>query len=164
MILMRETTPATIRLGTVVAVVEHAVDAHPHAQLAAGAALLVGLGLEVDVGGAALGGLGDDRVDELDDRRVLGGLAQVDDLHRRGAVLVLVDRLLRPRPRSGSCARSAPAMSSAEATAGLDVEARQQRDVVDREDVGRVGHRQQQRVLVDVGDGHRAVALGRRRR
>ena len=37
-------------------------------------------GLEVDVGGALVDALGDERVDELDDRRVVGGLAQVDDL------------------------------------------------------------------------------------
>ena len=65
-----------VRLG------EHAVDAVADDELA-------GDGLEVDVGGAELDGLGDDRVDELDDRRVVGGLAQVDDL---GAVVV-VDRL-----------------------------------------------------------------------
>ena len=34
-------------------------------------------------------------------------------------------------------------------------------DVVDRQDVGRVGHRQQQRAVVGVADGHRLVALGR---
>ena len=49
---------------------QHAVDAEAHAHLAA-------LGLEVDVRGALLDGLGDDRVDELDDRRVVGGLADL---------------------------------------------------------------------------------------
>ena len=52
---------------------EHAVDAEAHAHL-------VALGLEVDVRCALLDRLGDDRVHELDDRRVVGGLAQVDDL------------------------------------------------------------------------------------
>ena len=50
-------------------VLQHAVDAEAHAQLAP-------VGREVDVGGAALDGLGDDLVDELDDRRVVGGLVQ----------------------------------------------------------------------------------------
>ena len=54
-------------------VLQDAVDAQAHAHL-------VAVGGEVNVGGAALDGLGDDLVDELDDRRVLGGLAQVDDL------------------------------------------------------------------------------------
>ena len=91
MILMRETTPATIRFGTVVASVST-----PSMRIRTrtrSSARRVGLGLEVDVGGAALGGLGDDRVDELDDRRVVGGLAQVDDLLELGARRVLLDRL-----------------------------------------------------------------------
>ena len=52
-------------------------------------------------------------------------------------------------------------MSSAEATAGRTSRWVKQRDVVDRQHVGRVGHRQQQRVLVDVGDRDRGVPLGR---
>ena len=39
----------------------------------------------------------------------------------------------------------------------------QQRDVVDREHVRGIRHGQQQRVLVDVGDGNRGVTLGGRR-
>ncbi len=46
-----------------------------------------------------------------------------------------------------------------EATAGLTSRLGQHRDVVDRQHVGRIGHRQQQRVLIDVGDRDRAVAL-----
>ena len=65
---------------------EHAVDAvaDPH---------LVLLGLEVDVGGAALDGLLDHPVHELDDRRVLAADAEVDRrvladvVHRRGGPL-----------------------------------------------------------------------------
>ena len=119
---------------------EHAVDAEAHAQLGA-------VGLEVDVGGALLDGLGDDLVDELDDRRVVGGLAQVDDLARAR----------RPRPRRGRRddvvqarqARDEPAMSSRLGDRGADLVAGHQRDVVDREDVRRVGHRDEQRALVD---------------
>ncbi len=66
--------------------VEHAVDAEadPHLVLA---------GLEVDVGGALGRRLAEDRVDELDHRRVVGGLAQLGDLAELGLLLVLVDRL-----------------------------------------------------------------------
>ena len=39
-----------------------------------------------------------------------------------------------------------------------------QRDVVDREDVRRVGHRDEQRALVEERDRHRLVALGGRDR
>ncbi len=52
---------------------EHAVHAEAHAHLAAA------VRLEVEVGGAVLHRLGDDRVDELDDRRVVRGLADVRD-------------------------------------------------------------------------------------
>ena len=63
---------------------QHAVHAEAHAHLAA-------LGLEVDVRGALLDRLGDDRVDELDDRRVLGGLADLGDVGE--LLLALLDRL-----------------------------------------------------------------------
>jgi hypothetical protein len=53
-------------------------------------------------------------------------------------------------------------MSSRLADGGADLEARHDRDVVDRQDVGRVGHGDEQRALVDVGDRDRLVALGRR--
>ena len=69
---------------------EHAVDAEAHAQL-------VAVGREVHVGGALLDGLGDDPVDELDDRRVLGGLAQLDDLGAALLLLLEAGRLRRRR-------------------------------------------------------------------
>ena len=94
MILMRLIDAGDHPLGHRRLVGQHAVDPHPHPHLASSAALIVGLGLEVDVGGSALRRLGDDRVHELDHRRVVGRLAQVDDLDRRRAVLALVDRLL----------------------------------------------------------------------
>ena len=160
MILMRETTPATIRLGTVVASVS-TPSTRIRTRISRPAALDLRLGLEVDVGGAALGRLGDDRVHELDHRRVVGGLAQVDDLHRSGAVVVLLDRLL-DRVLEAVHARDQRGDVLGRGDRRPDVQVRQQRDVVDREHVGRVGHREQQRVLVDVGDRHRAVALGGR--
>ena len=49
-------------------------------------------------------------------------------------------------------------MSSSAATATWQLQAGHHLDVVDREDVGRVGHRQQQRLGVDVADRHRLVA------
>ena len=49
---------------------QHAVDAEQHARVAL-------LGVDVDVRGALLDRLGDDRVDELDDRRVGVGLVEV---------------------------------------------------------------------------------------
>ena len=61
-------------------------------------------------------------------------------LHRRRSATTSsrrVSRLIRP------------AMSSREATAGADLEAGHQRDVVDGQDVGRVGHRDEQRALAE---------------
>ena len=62
--------------------VQHAVDAEPDPQVVLGR-------LEVDVGGAVLDRLGDEQVDELDDRRVL------DDLLDLGEVVLLVLRVQR---------------------------------------------------------------------
>ena len=138
---------------------EHAVDAHPHAHLAGRPAGRVGLGLVVDVRGAAFGGLRDDRVHELDDRRVVGRLAEVDNLLVRRARRVLLDRLgdgvleaVHAHDQRGDVL--------ARGHGRADVKVRQERDVIDRQYVGRIGHRQQQRVLVDVGDGDSGVALG----
>ena len=52
------------------------------------------------------------------------------------------------------------AMSSRRGDRGADLVARHQRDVVDREDVRRVGHRDDERALAGEGDRHRLVALG----
>ena len=155
MILMRETTPGTIFLGTVVASVST-----PSTRMRTRISRAPVLGLVVDVGSAALGGLGDDRVNELDDRRVVGRLLEVDDLLVVRARRVLLDRLgdriLEPvhahDQRSDVLGRG---------HRRTDVEVGQQSHVVDRQHVGRVGHGEQQGVLVEVGDGHRAVALGR---
>jgi hypothetical protein len=54
----------------------------------------------VDVRGAAQHGVGDDRVDELYDRRLIGRLAQLDHLGRGlllGVLVDLLDRLLERR-------------------------------------------------------------------
>ena len=152
MILMREITPAAMRRCTVVMSCEHAVDAEAHAQLAP-------VGSQVDVGGAALDGLRDDLVDELDDRRVFGGLVQGDDLGAFLAVLEGLRRLaddvfeaVQARDQRGDVIRRRD--RDADLVAGHD------RDVVDREHVRRVGHRHQQRALVGERHGNRLVALG----
>ena len=95
MILMREMTPATSAAGRG-SPRQDAVDAEADEQLAAD-------GLEVDVGRALVDRLGDERVDELDDRGLVGGLAQVDDLGAfpRSLVGLLDDR----RRRAGRGAR-----------------------------------------------------------
>ena len=52
-------------------------------------------------------------------------------------------------------------MSSRRGDRRADLVARHQRDVVDREDVRRVGHRHGERAVAAEGDGDRLVALGR---
>ena len=112
----------------------------------------------MDVGGAALGGLRDDRVDELDDRRVVGRLAQVDDFLDPRARLALLDRL-GDRVLEAVHAHDQRVDVLRRGDRRPHVEVGEQRDVVDREHVRRVRHRQQQRVLVDVGDRDGVVAL-----
>ena len=73
MIFTRLTTPATMRRGTLAA-----SESTPSTRKRT--RMLPSPGLEVDVRGAQLDRLGDDLVDELDDRGVVRGLAQVDDL------------------------------------------------------------------------------------
>ena len=87
MILRREVTPGDHAARHRGRVVQHAVDAVADAHVLA-------LGLEVDVGGALLDALGDHAVDELDDRRLAGGLADLGDLAEVVVLLlVLLDRL-----------------------------------------------------------------------
>ena len=106
MIFTREITPAIMRRGIWVVSREHAVDAEAHAHLAA-------LGLEVDVRGALVDRLADDRVDELDDRRVVRGLADLGDL--RELLLADLDRLgdrvveaAHPADQAGDVVRARP--------------------------------------------------------
>ena len=117
---------------------EHAVDAEAHRQLAV-------LGFEVDVRGALVDRLGHEGVHELDHRRVLGDLAQVDDL-----LVLLLDLLHRVvelvDPGDQGRDRLAGGHGRAHAVAG------QHRDVVHGEHVGRVGHGHDQRRLVDEAD------------
>ena len=104
---MREMTAGTaLRDGR--GLLEHAVDAvaDPH---------LVVLGLEVDVGGAALDGLRDDPVHELDDRRVLAAGAEVD---RRVLAHVVQRRGGRCGLRRGAGRTSASSSSSGSSAGG----------------------------------------------
>jgi len=130
----------------------HAVDPEAHLEVAA-------VGLEVDVRRAALGGLGDDGVHELDDGGVLGGLVQVDDLGR-ALLRILGHRLLDAVLEAVEAAHERlNVLGRGDRRANL--EAGEHRDVVDGVDVRRVGHGHEQRVLVDEGHGHGVVALGR---
>ena len=140
---------------------QHAVDpeADPHLAL---------FGLEVDVGGALGHGLGEDAVDELDHRRVLGARLHVADLGERFVLFLLV--LPRSMIASATVLCSVPSRASSASTSlfggdgDVAVEAGGDLDVVDGEHVGRVGGRDQQRVLVDVADRHRLVAARHRHR
>ena len=131
---------------------QHAVDpeADPHLPLA---------GLEVDVGGALPHRLAEDAVDELDHRRVFGADFHVGDLGQLvlGLRLALGDRLA-----DRALQRVEAADQRLDVLLGGDRDAAVERggdlDVVDREHVGRVGHRDQQRLLVDEADRQRPVA------
>ena len=89
-------------------------------------------GLEVDVRRALLDALGDERVHELDDRRVLGGVAQVEDL---GALVVLVDALLDDDVVEGVQALDELMDVLGRRDRRADLVAGDQRDVVDGEHV-----------------------------
>ena len=135
---------------------QDAVDAEADAHL-------VLAGLEVDVGGALPHRLAEDAVDELDHRRVLGADFHVGDLGQLalfGLGLALGDRLA-----DGALQRVEAADQRFDVLLGGDgdaaVERRRDLDVVDREHVGRVGHRHQQRLFVDEADRQRPVAARR---
>ena len=110
MIFTRLMTPETMRRGTV-------AESWRTPSMRKRTRSSLPVGREVDVGGALLDGLGDDPVDELDDRRVVGGLAQVDDL---GARCSSSSSKLADCTTSSRRVRRAmrAAMSSREATAG----------------------------------------------
>ena len=162
MILIRETTPGDHPLGHRHLVGQHAVDAHPDAQLAAAAR----------------------------PSRPGCGSKWMSDAPRSAASAMIECTSLITGASSADSRRSTtssgPAPSSPSSTASwtasskrfireirlcdvlrrgdrrLDLEVRHQGDVVGRQHVGRVGHRQHQRLLVRVSDRDRVVALGRR--
>ncbi len=154
MIFTRETTPAAIRRGTVVmSCSTPSMRKRTRTSLPSGAKWMSLA--------PALDRLADDLVDELDDGRVFGALVQRDDL----AVLLLLQLLgraddvfepVQARDQRGDVVgRGNP---DAHLVPGHD------RDVVDRQHVRGVGHRDQQRPLVGERDRHRLVALGDGRR
>ena len=138
----RDDAARHLRAGSPERAGEHAVDAVLHRELA-------GVRGEVDVAGAELDGLGDDRVDELDDRRVVGLVAHVADGVRASSS----SPASMTSPRRPRRAISAPS-SSREATTGRTSSAVIIAMSSMREHVGRVGRREQQRALVGVGDRH----------
>src|SRR5205823_11990395 len=132
--------------------VEHAVDAVADPDVDLG-------GLDVDVGGPVGNRLADQEVDELDDRRVLGDLLDPGEvvlgLHLAGGqgrnvlgaalhAVVLVEGFENCPPRRDN---------------GPDFSAGDRADVVDGDDVGRVGHGDDQAVLFP-SDGHGLETAG----
>ena len=133
---------------------QHAVDAEPDPHLPL-------VWLEVDVGGTLPHGLAEDAVDELDHRRVFGADLDVADL---GELLVLGLFPLDDRLADRALQRVEAADQRFDVLLGGDRDPAVERggdlDVVDGEDVGRVGHRDQQRLPVDEADRQRPVAAG----
>ncbi len=133
-------------------VAHHAVDAVADEQLAV-------LGIEVDVGGAVADRLRDDRAHEPDGWAVVGGLLE-RGLKRRvlllGLGLLVVDEVAEA---------AAAGQQRVEAVARDDdrddVAVRQHRDVVGREQVARVGHRDDQRAVLAEADRDCVEALHR---
>jgi hypothetical protein len=133
---------------------QDAVDAEAHAHL-------VAVGLEVDVRRRHLHRLGHDRVHELDDRGVVGRLEQVHHVAAGGGLLglVLLDRLLDHVVEAiEACDQRQHVLAGGHRGPHLHTD--HDRHVVDRQDVGRVDHRHQDRALVDERHRHRLVALG----
>jgi hypothetical protein len=98
MIFSRLMTPAWIAARRAHDLVQHAVDAEADAQVVLGR-------LDVDVRRAVLDRLGDEQVDELDDRRVLDDLLDVGESSSSSSAssrsLREVVEVARPRGRSG---------------------------------------------------------------
>ena len=137
MILMRETTPGTIRAGDAGDLLQDAVDAQPDAHLA-------WLRFEMDVGCALRHRLGEQGVDELDRRRLGGRLREVEDLDRLRRVLF--DDLADGAVQAGHLTDDREDVLAGgdrrpHVHPGLDLH------VVDGHDVGRIGHRHHQRPL-----------------
>ena len=138
-------------------VVEHAVDPVADAHVLA-------VRLEVDVRSAFLDPFCDHAVDQLDHRRVARRLADLGDLaHVRRLFGLLLDCLGdRGVELRGVDERGIDVLGGG--NRGPDVEPGHDRDVVDGADVGRIGHRDHQRLVADERNRDRAVALRRLRR
>ena len=139
----RVVTPGAIRFGIRCTSCEHAVDAEADDER-------VLLRLEVDVGGAVLGGLEDDRVDEADERRVGDAVLGLEVVGLLLLVLEVVLGLLEHR-------------AGAEGLGGARHPAQLGEDVLARRDaeVERVAGREPELVdavqVAGVGDGDRSA-------
>ena len=120
---------------------------------------LVFFGLEVDVRGPLPHRLAEDAVDELDHRRVFGADFDLADF---GEIVLLF--AFGHRFADGALQGVEARDQVLDVFIGGDRDAAVERgrdlDVVDGEDVGRVGHRDQQGPLVDEADRKRTVAAG----
>ena len=155
MTLRREIMPGVERLLRAHRLGEHAVDAEPDADV-----LL--LRLDVDVGRTLLDGRRDDPVDRLDDRRLV--CAELVLVER----LLLVSRGLLEELLGGAvelleARRCSSSISSGRTTRTSSSRPRRRAEVVQRDDVGRVGHRDRHRLAV-ARDRDRLVAADQRMR
>ena len=103
------------------------------------------LRVEVDVAGAVLGGLEDDRVDQADERRVRDAVVGLEVVARPRLVLevelVLDERGALPASRGALDPAQLELDVLARRDADLERVARREAQLVDRLDVGRVGDR-----------------------
>ena len=105
-----------------------------------------------------------DLIDELYDRRIVRVLTQVHDV-RAELFLLALDLLLGVRDDILEAVQASDQIRDVIRCGDRDPHfiAGHDRDVVNGEHVRRVGHRDQQRALVDERDRHRLVAACRRR-
>ena len=119
--------------------------------------------LEVDVRGAVVRRLAEDGVHELDHGRVVGRLAEVRQILEAPLGFVFLDRL-----RDGRVKRVEPADQRLDVLGRRDGDpahgTRDHLDVVDRDHVRRVGHREQHGVVGQEANRHGVVAAGGGRR
>ena len=148
----RVVTPATIRFGMRCDLVQDAVDPEADDER-------VLLRLEVDVGGAVLGGLEDQRVDEPDERRVGDAVVGLEVVLFLLGDLLELGFVLEHRARAERFGRPDEAADLRldvlrRRDRQLELVARRQAELVDRVHVLRVGDRDQELVAFDrVRDG-----------
>ena len=128
----RVVTPGDQPLGDPLHLVEHAVDPEADEER-------VLLRLEVDVGGAVLGGLEDHGVDEADERRVRDAVVDLEVVVSSSSAASIVHARRRPAAtrapnasESRTSLRSSARMSSRGGDAELDRVARGEPELVDR--------------------------------
>ena len=132
--------------------IQHSVDAILHARVPL-------FGVHVYVRGALLNRLGDDRVDQLDDRRVPVCLLEMQILFAV-AIGILIDDVFDRLVHAGQ-PRQQQVQILDRSRRGAHAPAGHHRDVVDRQNVRGIGHRQQQSAVVGEADRNRLIAFGR---